>query len=477
MLLKHSFYYLLVRGGPGLINFAALAVYSRLLTPDEFGRYALVLVGVGLANVTFFQWLNLVVGRFWAANENQPKRFLGGIMAMFLVLSVVIVGIGCLVVLLWPDHTWRQLLLLALILLIAQAWFELNLVLAQVQIKPTWYGKLLISKATVALGLGGILAWVGLGSSAPITGLIIAYLVAFLFFASPTWRGISPYWPETVSLRAQLRYGLPLTVTFALSWVMSGSDKLLLGWLIDERSVGIYASGCDLAFQSLTLLLTIIHTAGYPLVVRAFEKYGAERAREQLRQNGELLITSALVGVTMLIALGPQIIELIIGENFRTGALLIFPWVAIASALSGIKAFHFDIAFHLGKTSHWLLLTGGISAAINVALNLLLIPTYGILGAAWATLLAYFAAVATSAWLGLRSFPMPSVIPIFTKAGLIALLVGAAARLGTDLSEVLWAKLGAGLLLGLLMALFSVLAVDVGGLRRVVAKLWLVRTQ
>jgi O-antigen/teichoic acid export membrane protein len=225
------------------------------------------------------------------------------------------------------------------------------------------------------------------------------------------------------------------------------------------------------------LLLTIINTAGYPLVVRAFEKNGAERARGQLRQNGELLITSALVGVTILIALSPQIIELIIGENFRAGALLIFPWVAIASAMSGIKAFHFDIAFHLGKTSHWLLLTGGISAAINVALNLLLIPAYGILGAAWATLSAYFAAVATSAWLGHRSFTMPSVIPILAKAGLIALLVGVAAKSGTVLSEVLWAKLGAGLLLGLLMALFSVFAIDVGGLRRVISKRLLFRTQ
>ena len=473
MLFRHSFYYLLARGGPGLINFAALAVYSRLLAPIEFGRYVLVLAGVGLANVIFFQWLNLVLSRFWAANEDEPKRFLGGIMAIFLLLSVMIAGIGCIVVSLWPDQTWRQLLLLALFLLITQAWFELNLVLAQVQIKPAWYGKLLTSKTIMALGLGGILAWMGMGSNAPITGLIFAYLATFLIFASSAWRGVSPYWPEMESIHAQLRYGLPLTVTFALSWVMSSSDKLLLGWLIDESTVGIYAAGYDLAFQSLMLLLTILNTAGYPLVIRALEKSGVEEAREQLHTNGELLITSALVGVAMLIALGPQIIELIIGERFRSGALLIFPWIALASAISGIKAFHFDIAFHMEKTSQWLVLTGGISAVINVVFNLLLIPPFGILGAAWATLSAYIVAVCTSAWLGLRLFPMPSLTPILTKAGLIAFLVGATAKLGADLSEVMWIKLGAGLLLGSLMALFSVLAVDLGGLRRAVAKRWL----
>jgi O-antigen/teichoic acid export membrane protein len=473
MLFRHSLYYLLARGGPGLINFAALAVYSRLLAPDEFGRYALVLAGVGFANVMVFQWLNLVLSRFWAANENQPERFLGGILALFLALALAAGSIGILVVSLWSDQAWRQLLILALLLLVAQAWFELNLVLAQVQIKPAWYGKLLVSKTMVALGVGGILAWLGLGSFAPITGLIVAYLAAFLFFLSPVWRGISPYWPEVESLRAQLRYGLPLAVTFALNWVMDGSDRLLLGWLLDERAVGFYAAGYDLAFQSLTLLLTIINTAGYPLVLHALDKNGVEQARWQLGQNGELLITAAFVGVTMMIALAPQIIELIIGEKFRTGALLVFPWVALAAAISGIKAFHFDIAFHLKKSSPYLVLTGTIAAAVNVVLNLILIPAFGILGAAWATLLAYIVAFVTSAWLGRRVFPMPSVKPMLIKAGLIALLVGATARLGAELSEVVWVKLGTGLLLGLLMALCGVFIVDLGGLRRSVAKRWL----
>ena len=473
MLFRHSFYYLLARGGPGLINFAALAIYSRLLEPDEFGRYALVLAGVGLTNVMFFQWLNLVLSRFWASNENQPERFLGGMLALFLVLSIAIAGTGFLVFSLWPDQTWRQLLLLALLLLIAQAWFEFHLVLAQVQIKPMWYGKLLISKAMMALGVGGILAWMGLGAKAPITGLLVAYLAAFLLFASPVWRGIKAHWPEASFLGAQLRYGLPLTLTFALNWVMDGSDRLLLGWLLDERAVGVYAAGYDLAFQILTLMLTIINTAGYPLVLHALDHNGVEQARWQLGQNGELLITAAFVGVTMLIALGPQIIELIIGERFRTGALLVFPWVALASTISGIKAFHFDIAFHLEKTSPYLVLTVAIAAAVNIVLNLILIPAYGILGAAWATLFAYIVALVTSAWLGRRVFPMPSVTPMLTKAGLIALLVGATARLGAGLSEVVWVKLSAGLLFGLLMTLFSVLVVDLGGLRRTVAKRWL----
>ena len=41
-LLRHSFIYLFARGVPGVINFLAIAVYTRLLPPEEYGQYALV---------------------------------------------------------------------------------------------------------------------------------------------------------------------------------------------------------------------------------------------------------------------------------------------------------------------------------------------------------------------------------------------------------------------------------------------------
>ena len=54
MLLRHSALYLLARGVPGLVNFFAIAIYTRMLSPEEYGRYALVVAGVGLFNVNFF---------------------------------------------------------------------------------------------------------------------------------------------------------------------------------------------------------------------------------------------------------------------------------------------------------------------------------------------------------------------------------------------------------------------------------------
>jgi hypothetical protein len=134
------------------------------------------------------------------------------------------------------------------------------------------------------------------------------------------------------------------------------------------------------------------------------ERGGEGQARAQLAHNGELIMAAALAGAAGLVVLAPSILTLLVGAAFRPAAASILPIVVAASAMAGIKAYHFDIAFHLGKHSRKLVLLAALAAVINVVLNLLLIPPLGIMGAAWATLGAYAVALVTSAVVGHRNF-------------------------------------------------------------------------
>ena len=465
MLLRHSFYYLFAQGVPGLVNFVALAVYTRLLVPEAFGRYALLLVGIGLANVVIFQWLRLVLARFLQSNCGEPQRFLGGILALFLTLALVVTGVGGLLILLWTDPIWQRLLAVALPLLLAQAFFELTLCLFQSRLEIGRYARFLSSKTVLALVIGGFLAWAGWGTIAPLTGLLIANGVALVVFAFAAWRYIAPRWPEAHALRAQLRYGLPLTVTFALGWVVSSSDRLMIAWYINESAAGLYAAGYDTAFQGLTMLLGIINTAAYPLAVFAMEKGGATAVRKQLTQNGAIIVTAALAGATGLIVLAPHFVGVLIGMEFRDGALLILPWVAIAAAVSGIKAFHLDIAFHLGYQSFGLVVTSALAALVNLLLNLFLIPRFGFQGAAWSTLLSIILAAFASACLGRRVFALPKFIPIVLRGAGVALSLGLGAHWGAKLGNSHWVSLGGGIGGGMALAITAIFAINLAGLR------------
>lgn len=466
MLLRHSFYYLFARGIPGLVNFAALALYTRLMAPEDFGRYSLVLAAVGLVDVMVFQWLRLVLGRFIPAHREHPESIQATTLALFLTLATAVLIAGGAAGLLWPDPILRGLIAIAVSLTLVQAWLQLDLTLASAQLQPGRYGYLMGTKSLLAIIVGAWLTWVGLGAYGPLTGLILGSVLAWFFFGLRMWRGIRPQWPESSQLRDYVAYGLPLVVTFGLGWVIASSDRLIIAWLLDEAAAGVYAVGYDLPQQTLGLVLTIINTAAHPLATRRLEHEGVEAAGAQMHRNGELITTFAFTGAAALVALAPQLVELIVGSAFREGALAVLPWVAVSAAVAGLKAFHFDIAFHLMRQSRWLVITTTIAALANVALNFLLIPAYGIVGAAWATLTAFVVACVASAILGRRLFPMPPVLPLLIKAATVAasMYAGVVVILLLEIPAIFELLLGCAA--GGLLAIATSILLDIGGLQK-----------
>lgn len=427
MFLRHFLIYLFARGVSGVLNFAALALYTRLLSVEDYGIYSLVISVAGLVHVVFFQTLQFILERFLPAHLNEPKSVLQPVAAIFLMLVAVVFTVAFVYSLTGVTKEWLGLIWLSTIFLIAHAWHELNLGLIKVRLQPQYYGLLGGMKALVAVLAGGVLAWAGFGASAPIIGLVVGAVLSWSLFGRKYWRGVHPTWPESPILRQYGAYGVPLALTFLLGWVISSSDRMIIALLLNEVATGVYSVGYDLAQQSLGLLLVIINTAATPLAIRALEKEGVSAAKEQMRQNGEMMFVMAMSGAAGLIAIGPDFIAIFVGGEYRSGALTVFPWIAASAAVMGVKAFYFDIAFHLAKRSLWLVITSCFAAVVNVVGNFVLIPQYGIVGAAMATFGALLIAVIFSAAWGRSVFPMPSMIPMLFKGAIAAIVTNVVA--------------------------------------------------
>ncbi len=465
MLLRHSLYYLMARGLPGLVNFAALALYTRLLTPEDFGRYSLVIASVSLVHVLAFQWLQLVLTRFLPAYRREPQIVQRSVLALFLLFSGLVCVVGFSAALFWSDPVWRALLAFAVPLTVAEAWLQLNLRLASTQLKPGRYGLLLGGKSLMAIVIGGWAAWFGLGAAAPLLGLLIGASVAWMLFGYHLWRNLRPRWPSPRLLKSYANYGLPLIGTFALGWIISSSDRLMIAWFIDEAATGVYAVGYDLAQHSLGLLLAVVNTAAYPLVIRKFEHESKEAAKSQLAQNGELIVTVALTGAVGLAVIAPVLTDIMLGPDFREKALEVMPWIAAVAAIAGIKAFHFDLAFQLMRKSYVQLYVSAIAALSSIVLNLFLIPSHGIVGAAWASFIAYAIACLVSWRLGKEFFDMPPVLPMLLRGAAVALPTGLIARLALDHFSNSLAALAAAMVAGAITALVAAVMLDVAGVR------------
>ncbi len=405
-LLKHSAIYLLARGVPGVVNFLAIAVYTRLISPDEYGRYALVLAGAGFANMLVFHWLGLAVLRFLPASDGtDAERLLATIRATYRWLVIGTASIGLVILPLLPSG-WRLLLVLALALLWTQGWFEINLQMLRAKLDPMRYGLASGIKALVAIGTGVLVALYYPTASAPVAGQIIGFALAGVMVGRALWKGILPS-PDWSTARQVMQYGIPLCGTLALGYLLNTSDRFLIAYFIDERAAGVYSAGYDLASQVLLMVMLVVNTAAFPLILNDLEGKGVEAARQQLSRNMWLLLAVAAPATAAMVMFAPQIAQTILGRQFHETAISLIPWIAVATLLNGLRSYHFDLAFQLGqKTIHQLWVMGS-AIVVNLSLNLVWIPQKGVIGAAWSTLVAYAVALLVSLLLGRRFFRLP----------------------------------------------------------------------
>lgn len=426
MLLRHTAYYALARGLPGLINFIALSAYTHALAPGEYGRYALTIAAVSLGNAVLFNWMQLGLLRYLPRYTGEGRELLSTVLTAYLGTAAATAGGAVVLGVLAGPGPFRSLLPLATVLLWVQAWYELNLQLMSSRLHPLRYGATSFVRAVVALGAGLSLLWVWHSAQAPLTGLLIGTVIASLLFTQADWRGVRPAGMNATLGRELIRYGLPLSATLVFGFIINSSDRVLIGWLIDEEAVGIYSASYDLAQYTLSTVTTVVGQAAYPLTVRALESEGVETARRLLSRQGLLVVAVAAPAAAGMALLSGNIAWVLLGNEFRAGAAALIPWVALASLLGALASSYYYHAFHLARRTDGQVKLVGIAAAVNFALNLLWIPRYGVQGAAWATVVAYALALALSMWYGQRYFPLP-LLPRGSLRVLIATLTMAAA--------------------------------------------------
>lgn len=455
LLLDHSLVYALARGLPGVVNFLAIAVYTRLLQPGPYGEYSLAIAAIALLDAVLIQWLRLGLLRFLPQAQESAASLLGVIRSVWLLVAAAVTALTLLAVAIPAVPLPAGLLLGGLLLFLTQGWFELNLELVRSRLQPGRYGRLAMLRAVLSLGLGALLAWLW---AAPglLIGLALGIAASYLIL-----REGSDWQPDRLkldplTLRRLTSYGLPLTITFALGFIVTSSDRFLLGWYLDTDATGLYAAGYDLANFSVTMLLTIVNLAAYPLTVQALEHSGAVAARKQLSDTLLLLLAVGLpAGAGLMILAGP-IAQVVVGADFTAAAAHIIPWIALAALLAGVKAYFVDVGFQLGgdtRLQAWVML---IAAGLNIALNVLLIPRFGIPGAVYSTVAVYVIALLLSVLLVRRSFALPRLhlellwpaVATGCMAGLLWLL-----PTPTGLLSLLGTVLAAAVLYGLVLAL------------------------
>ena len=455
----------------GVVGFLAIILFTRLLSPEDFGRYALAFSVMTLAHVAVFSWLEAAMARFWAAQTPGAAQghFASLYRTAFVLSAGFIVVAGLAVWLLPADPLFKLALAVGLagaparcMVKLAQERFR-----AEGEVAKSARLDMAVTLGGLAIGVGFALA--GAGGAAPLLGLGLAPLAALPFVLPGELKQARGGGFEAARVREYALYGYPIAASLALTVVLSSTDRFVLDAWWGEAAVGAYHASYSIANRTLDVLFLWLGTAGQPALVMALERGGMDRLRVAAREQLSTFLLVGLPAAAGVALVARPLAEVLIGEELRTAAASVTPWIALSALLFGLTAYYFGQAFTLGKKTKRLLVAMAVPAGMNVVLNLILVPRFGVMGAAWATAASFGLGMITTMLIGRRVMALPipweSLARCGVATGIMALAVSRLPAFG-GLGELM---LDAGV--GAIVYATAALTLNAAGVRDVALRL------
>ncbi len=215
-----------------------------------------------------------------------------------------------------------------------------------------------------------------------IIGIIFSFIVSFLFLQKEFIKTSETQ--ETVSIKYILSVSIPMLISGSLFMVMSWTDTIMLGIFKTEKEVGIYNVTVRLSLIT-SFTLAAINSIAAPKFAEFWGKKDLEGLRRIAQQSTKIIFWISAPILTAYL-LFPSFFMGLFGEEFKKGAwaLVILTIGQFVNAASG------SVGYILQMTGKQKIFQDIILIAVivNIILNILLIPKYGINGAAIASAFA-----------------------------------------------------------------------------------------
>jgi PST family polysaccharide transporter len=406
--------------------YAAVGVFvgvwvARYLRPASFGVYSYALAFVGFLAPVASLGLQSIVVRDVVREPTDREEILGTALILRLGASLLIVGVlvATLACGIGPvDRVLHWLIVIISAQLIFNAFGETV---------GCWFESQLQSRYVVwarnsAVVLGGALKVGLILVSAPLIAFGGALAVQFFIFAC----GSVLLYQFTGNRLSSLRASIPRArQLLADSWPLIFSavaivtymriDQIMLGHLSGSETLGKYSVAVRLS-ELWYFIPAAVAMSLFPAIVHSRENQTLDVYRMRVQAFFDLLAGMAyVIAIPLTIFASPLVITLFGAEYAEAGPILkVHIWALIFVSLGAARG-RWLIAENLAR---FLLFATVLGAVVNVGLNFILIPKFGGVGAAWATLLSQAMAAYLSSllyvptWLVFKQATLALFIPL-----------------------------------------------------------------
>ncbi|MFD1513941.1 flippase [Halomarina rubra] len=401
-----------------LISLVGKIIIARYLGKVDYGGVALGVTILAMTTTVVLAGVHTGVGRFLPRldREGEKHGLLWGAIGIVGMLSLVATAVlvasaDWLATVAFDTPQLSAVITVLAVSVPAAAMMRLAIGVSQGYQRslPKVFIRNLTYPISRIVGIGCVVL-IGAGSLGVAGAYVCAYVIAAVVGLAYVyrWTDFDLSVPEETHIRELLSFSAPLFLTGALSLVLSDVDTLMLGLFSTQADVGVY----NVVYPTAILLLAFLRSFRFIYMPRISELDKAEQV-DRIHQNYQL-VTKWLFLTTTPILVGfvvysEDIIGLLYGPEYVSGGLAL-SLLAVGFYIHSVVGLNGTTLTSLGRT-RVILYINVLAAAVNVVLNLLLIPEFSLVGAAVATTVSY---VFINALYSLVLYRATRIVPVRT---------------------------------------------------------------
>ncbi|EAR14641.1 lipopolysaccharide biosynthesis protein [Robiginitalea biformata] len=367
-----------------LISGKLIAIY---VSPEDFGTY-----GIQFATYTFFTTLLIhPIIQFIKTSNNTLIPRIG--IKPFVITMVVSIGISYLLMasfLAWYYGTqlWPLFILLFFFILTS----SLNNVLndhLNIRNRLIDFSKLALLRSISALLFISLYFYIGYNYLTDIYALwamqLFGGVLGLLFFGRKYHFYLGGFPVKYSSFfKKYIRYAWPLIFLALWTWISNYFDRYAIEYFLSTEKVGIYSASYGVGSKIFLVLSPIFMIMVTPQVYAVVKR---DQKKKVLERYGKVYTTVAIPILVVIYFTRNIIGKLLLSDQYSDGFFLIF-WIAIAFYLLTLSKLY-ELYFFSEKNTRIIFYANGLSALVNLLLNIILLKPYGLFGAAIASCIAF----------------------------------------------------------------------------------------
>lgn len=407
-LISHGSIYFLGNILRHALSFLMLPIYTRVLTPADYGTIELLSMVIDFSGIIFGLRIGEAIFRFYlTADDNVSKK---EIISSSLILTVFLNSLGFIVLCgmsgflsttIFGGPEQRNLLILFSLSILFQPVIEIPMVYIKAQQRPWLFVSFSTLKLFIQLSLNiYLVVLLGLGVKGVVLSAVISGGIMSVLLGGYCLSQVGLYF-SIIRAKALVNFSYPMIMASIISFYVTFGDRYFLNLFGNLSDVGIYALGYKFGF-----LLTFIATGPF-FSIWDSERYNVLKSpnAKETFQRVFLFFTvfSALI-VVLLSVFSKNILMIMANQEFWSASQIV-PIILIAYFFQGWTAFC-NLGILIEKKTIIITKSIMIAAMAITPLYFLLIPKFGAMGAAWATVTAFVLRFFYIHWNAVRLYDM-----------------------------------------------------------------------